>query len=56
MATENFCRRHAKELFVPSGVHNAATKSVKKDMKRGLQTTEVSKVTGVKEWYAWEVR
>ena len=31
-------------------------KSVKKDKERGPQTPEVSKATGVKEWYAREVR
>ena len=31
-------------------------KSDRKEMERGPHTPVVSKATGVKEWYAWEVR
>ena len=30
-------------------------KPVKEDMEQGPQTPVVSKATGVKKWYAWEV-
>ena len=47
--------RYARELLLPVVFAMRRLKSAKNDMERGPQTPEVSKATGVKEWYAWEV-